>query len=358
MKVFLTGATGFLGQYLLAELLGRGHSVWALYRNESKRRDAESFLEGLEAPSLDKNLRWFQGDVLEAGDLWDDWRRKHPSLEEVDTVLHNAASLRFKVNEFGDPFSTNVGGAKALRKIRDRQSVSVHMMSTVAVGGFVEGEVLFEVNHPSRDFLNAYEQSKWEAEQIWVGEATILRPGLIVGNSQTGRCVGFTGWYRIVNAVHLLSRFLDQVPDCPRFDLGINIPANPEATANIVPVDYVARAVTSIIEDRTQHGKIFHITHPNPPTHQWSHEVLCRRFRIGGINFSTESAPSPRLPEGIQLMLGKQVQAWLPYFPANPIFDRTNTDRALPDLEVPPITEELINRLVNYAMEANWGRPT
>ncbi len=53
MNVFLTGATGFLGQYLLAELLGRGHTVWALYRNESKRRDAESFLESLESPSLD-----------------------------------------------------------------------------------------------------------------------------------------------------------------------------------------------------------------------------------------------------------------------------------------------------------------
>ena len=232
MNVFLTGATGFLGQYLLAELIERGHTVWALYRNESKRRDTEGFLGSLELPSLDKNLRWFQGDVLEAGDRWDDWRRKHPSLEEVDTVLHNAASLRFKVNEFGDPFSTNVGGAKALRKIRDRQPVNVHIMSTVAVGGFDEGEVLFEVNHPRHDFLNAYEQSKWEAEQMWVGEATIFRPGLIVGHSQTGRCVGFTGWYKIVNAVHLLSQFLDRVPDCPRFDLGINIPANPGGYAD------------------------------------------------------------------------------------------------------------------------------
>ena len=32
MKVLLTGGTGFLGEYLLAELLDRGHSVWCLYR--------------------------------------------------------------------------------------------------------------------------------------------------------------------------------------------------------------------------------------------------------------------------------------------------------------------------------------
>jgi len=44
MRVFLTGATGFLGEYLLRELLLRGHSVWCLYRQPGKRLDTVRFL--------------------------------------------------------------------------------------------------------------------------------------------------------------------------------------------------------------------------------------------------------------------------------------------------------------------------
>ncbi len=50
MKVLLTGGTGFLGQYLLAQLLERGHSVWSLYRSESRKLDTIKFLSSLNLP--------------------------------------------------------------------------------------------------------------------------------------------------------------------------------------------------------------------------------------------------------------------------------------------------------------------
>ena len=67
---------------------------------------------------------------------------------------------------------------------------------------------MMEVNHPRGDFVNVYEESKWEAEQLWMGEATILRPSIIVGDSETGRCCSFGGWYILFQAVHLLDRLL------------------------------------------------------------------------------------------------------------------------------------------------------
>ncbi|MBI5250246.1 MAG: SDR family oxidoreductase, partial [Desulfomonile tiedjei] len=57
MKVLLTGGTGFLGEYLLAELLERGHSVWSLYRSESRKLDTLRFLSSLNLPRSAESLR-------------------------------------------------------------------------------------------------------------------------------------------------------------------------------------------------------------------------------------------------------------------------------------------------------------
>jgi thioester reductase-like protein len=59
MKVLLTGGTGFLGEYLLVELLERGHEVWALYRSESRRLDTIRFLGSLGLPRDADSLHWF-----------------------------------------------------------------------------------------------------------------------------------------------------------------------------------------------------------------------------------------------------------------------------------------------------------
>ena len=137
MKVFLTGGTGFLGDYLLAELLKRGHKVWALHRREKKREKTLRFLrtEGVDGS---ERLRWIKGDIVEVSDHWESWCRENPGLEEVDTVLHGAASLRFDRNASGEPFRTNVGGARALRNLLDRKPLNTHIISTAFVCGLVE----------------------------------------------------------------------------------------------------------------------------------------------------------------------------------------------------------------------------
>jgi hypothetical protein len=65
MKIFLTGATGFLGEYLLTRLLDRGHHVWCLYRNEARRLDTIDFLGSFGLPRSTKSLCWVKGDILE-----------------------------------------------------------------------------------------------------------------------------------------------------------------------------------------------------------------------------------------------------------------------------------------------------
>ena len=356
MKVFLTGGTGFLGEYLLAELLKGGHEVWALHRREKKRESALAFLRTIGVNGSER-LHWIKGDICEVGDYWESWCRANLGLEEVDTILHGAASLRFERNASGEPFRTNVDGARTLRNLVDRKSVSTHIISTAFVCGFVEGKIVYEVNHPRGNFVNVYEQSKWEAEQIWVEKATVLRPSIIVGDSLTGRTTSFNGWYAVVKACYLLDQFLTLTPAFDRLNLRINVPADPMSIAHLIPVDYVAKAVIRIIEAPENHHRIFHLTPTNPSTYQWSYDVIAQRFRIGRLRFSGRSKGIQDPPPFITRQIWNQIRVMLPYFSNNPIFDRRNTDMVLPDLEVPVISEFLINKLIDYAIEVDWRHP-
>ncbi len=356
LRVLLTGGTGFLGEYLLAELLERGHVVWALYRSEPRKLDTIRFLSSLGLPHSAGSLNWFQGEVLDAADRWDEWCRQSEGLEEVDTLLHSAASTRLYMDENGEPLRTNVGSAKTLKRLVERKPLKVHLVSTAYTCGFTAGETVREELHPRGDFVNVYEESKWEAEETWGDQATLLRPGIIVGHSDTGRCTSFTGWYILFQAVHLLSRLAKDDPTYNQRNMNINVPADPKGVTNIIPVDYVAKAAIRIVENSEHHNKIYHLTHPNPPTHEWTLDLICRKFDIGGIHFAGEGAPFTQPRNRIERMVFRQMQTILFHFSNNPIFDRSNIDRALPDLEVPAMTEDRVSRLVDYAIEMDWGQ--
>jgi thioester reductase-like protein len=318
--------------------------------------DTIRFLGSLGLPRSADSLHWFKGEVLDCDEQWENWCREYHGLEEVDTLLHGAASTRLHMDEFGEPLKTNLGSAKALFKLVRRRPMKCHLISTAYVCGLVQGERVLEVNHPRGDFVNVYEESKWEAEQIWMGKATLLRPSIIVGDSETGRCTSFTGWYILIQAAHLMDRLMKDAPDSQRLNLGIAVPAFPDATTNIISVDYVAKAAVRIMEIPENHNKIFHLTHPSPPTHQWTLDWITRRFRLGGLNFAGAGAPFVQPRNTIERMVWRQMQTILFHFANNPLFDRTNTDAAMPDLHVPPITEDLVSRLVDYAIEQDWGQ--
>lgn len=356
MKVLLTGGTGFLGEYLLAELLERGHSVWSLYRSESRKLDTIRFLGSLGLPRSADSIRWFKGEILDLDEKWDSWCREYEGLEEVDTLLHSAASTRLHMDEYGEPLKTNLGSAKVLRKLTERKPMSVHMISTAYVCGLIQGDLMAEVNHPRGDFVNVYEESKWEAEQLWMGHATILRPSVIVGHSETGRCTSFSGWYILFQALHLLDRLMREDSDMNRLDLRLNVPADPSGTINIIPVDYVSKATVAIIENPENHRKIFHLTHPQPPTNEWTLDLVCRRFHVGGFMLAGVGAPFTQPRNRIERMVWRQMQTILFHFSNNPLFDRTNTDRAIQRVQVPAITEDLVHTLIDYAIEQDWGQ--
>src|SRR3954467_875524 len=74
MRIGVTGATGFLGRYLVAELAGAGHHCRCWARPSSDRT-------GLEAPG--RSIAWVSGDLGEPGS-------EQGLVEGCDAVVHAA----------------------------------------------------------------------------------------------------------------------------------------------------------------------------------------------------------------------------------------------------------------------------
>jgi thioester reductase-like protein len=260
--VVLTGATGFLGAFLLRELLGRTRAtVHCLVRSGSAAEARDRLLENL------SNLRL--GDVpadrivAVPGDLaeprWGLDDKDFRSLAETaDAVWHCGAWVNFTY-----PYRTlktaNVGGTvEALRLAAMGRAKPLHFISTLAVfgaGSFTEDGLGLE-DSPLRDSRNlggGYPQSKWVAEKI-LGLArerglrsAVYRPGLVSGDSRTG----------VGNLRDLMWAFLKgcvQMGAAP--DLAF--PFDP------VPADWLARAAVHLSRQRASLDRAFHFFHPDP----------------------------------------------------------------------------------------------
>ncbi len=149
-RIFVTGATGFLGSRLLSALLERGHSVRALARPASLRE-----------PLRHENLDWVTGDILDRESL-------KRSLEGCAQVYHLAACAK---NWTRDPSffdRLNVGGTRnVLEAARDAGARRIVYTSTVVVLGPTPNGVIGDEDRPRSEprFLTKYEESKAAAEE-------------------------------------------------------------------------------------------------------------------------------------------------------------------------------------------------
>jgi dihydroflavonol-4-reductase len=149
-RVFLTGATGFIGRPLVAELLRRGYEVHALVR--SPRASAAQALASA-------GVRIFPGDVTRPETL-------RAGMEGVDAVIHNAAWFAFGIRrrDAATMHATNVGGTRHTLDAALAAGVRrIVYVSTILAFGHTDGAVADEDarrRHPPRSL---YERTKSEA---------------------------------------------------------------------------------------------------------------------------------------------------------------------------------------------------
>lgn len=154
MKVFVTGATGFVGSHVAKVLANQGADLRLLVRKTSNLAN----FAGMAAPS---SLATFTGDLLDPESL-------RPGIRGCDYIFHVAADYRLWVRDPKQMYATNVDGTRELLRIAREESVKrVIYTSSVATMGFKSDGTIIDENTPVSlaDMVGHYKRSKFLAEQ-------------------------------------------------------------------------------------------------------------------------------------------------------------------------------------------------
>ncbi len=190
--VLVTGGTGFIGSYIMYELLKQNPEIKALRRDGSDFKQTRFIFKYLSASDPMPNgesweqafnrIKWVEGDVTELDSVLE-------ALEEVDIVYHAAALVSYSRKRHDDLIETNViGTATIVNACLEKGIKKLAYVSSVATLDRKPGEKLDESAFPEDlKFSNTYAESKYRAEmEVWRGiaeglDAVIINPGIVLG---------------------------------------------------------------------------------------------------------------------------------------------------------------------------------
>ncbi|MBW2734403.1 MAG: SDR family oxidoreductase [Deltaproteobacteria bacterium] len=285
----VTGFPSFTARKMILKVLGErdDERVFALVRH----RDSGELSEFISMLSADQQRRTVPlvGDVtsMDLGLSGKEYRRL---VEDVSCIHHMAA--RFHLGSKASLVEQlNVGGTRGVLELALE---CAHLRrfcfwSTVHVSGDREGVVMEEELDVGQRFRNVYEESKFEAEKVVRSMSrrvpvTVLRPGIIVGDSQTGEIGRYDGPYH-------LAAVLMHSP----FDLQLPLPGRGDGPLHLVPVDYVVDAAYALARMDGTVSRTFHLVDPAPLSARSIFELVAERAH--------RKVPSAVLPSAVARLL-------------------------------------------------------
>lgn len=280
-RIFLTGATGFLGAFLLHELLQQTPaSIYCLVRSQDIEEAKQKIAANLKRYLLtDEDLDTRIVPVL--GDLSQPFfglseRQFRKLASEIDVIYHNGAFVNL-VYPYSALRAVNVLGTKEILKLASQTKIKpVHFISTLDVfqsPRYAEMEIILEDDEliDGDGLSDGYAQSKWVGEKLVKAAHArgipicIYRPGMIVGHSQTGAS----------NTNDLIGRLIKgiiQLGSAPNLDLKMSL----------TPVDYVSQAIIHLSQQPESLGKAFHLVSPHVlPFRELVKEIRSLGYSIG-----------------------------------------------------------------------------
>ena len=370
-NIFITGATGFVGRNLIAQILNTNPetNLTLLVRGNSQS-DAELRMDGILNTIADDIVISEARKHIEVvvGDVTSDHLGLSPEVyshlaQKITDIIHSAASIEFQ-HPLPEARLINVGGTESILKLA-RQSFQtgnlqrLAYISTAYVCGNRSGIIYEHDLKCGQQFSNSYEQSKFEAEQILHHfqtqlPITIFRPSIIVGNSDTGKTSAFNVLYY---PLKLLSRGVLKF-----------IPGSPQIPLDVVPVNYVCAAICSILHSEKGIGQTFHLT-SGPKKVSTLGEILEMAINYFTINIPFNKISTPKFISPHVYSVAKHLtfsrtkdtvkrfEQYIPYFHEKKIFDNINTLNALSEARiVVPHFSKYFERLLKYCLEVDWGK--
>jgi NAD(P)-dependent dehydrogenase (short-subunit alcohol dehydrogenase family) len=250
---FVTGATGFIGRHLVECLLEREGTIHVLVREGSRAR-LEELITGWGAE--EGRIVPVTGDLTSPLLGVSDADRK--KLAGVDHFFHLAAVYDMEADDETNRRLNVEGTRNAVGLANDLGAVHFHHTSSIAVSGRWRGPFLENMFDEGQKFGDPYSRTKFESEQLVREECTVpwrvYRPGIVVGHSQTGEMDKVDGPYYFFKVIQRLRSVLPQWAPVVGLEGG---------KINIVPVDFVARAMDHIAHQEGLDGRAFHLTDPD-----------------------------------------------------------------------------------------------
>jgi nucleoside-diphosphate-sugar epimerase len=269
-------------------------------------------LSGAEYRELARSVQrvYHFASVLDVGD------------KNADQARHNIACAR-EVLEF----------SSAVENLR-----GLVLLSSVAVSGGRTGVIREDELSEGQSFRGPLDESLATVELMFARHPElpqiVLRPTQIVGDSRTGELdqPGFPYPWLV---------FIDRSPE----EFVVPVPQRPDATVQIVPIDFVVRAAHYLGARSAAYGKRYHLVDPEPPTlKEFLHlaaEAAGKRmsatFNAGAFTRGLVASPTLRL-------LSQGARGLLDLFAASPRYDARNAEAALAGsgIECPTIASYLV----------------
>lgn len=361
-NILLTGSTGFLGAYILNEILQTSSAhVYCLVRS---KQGAASLVR------IEQQLRQYQ--------LWRDeekwqsaWRervhvisgdvilprlgvadRAYESLSrDIDCIIHSAAHVNF-IYPYEALKATNVLGLHEVIRFAFHGCIKpIHYLSTAAIWPMGKEYTFFESDSLDHGkLLNlGYDEAKWVGEKCLTNAVerglpvARYRPGEVGGDSETGRCV--------LNhfLIAALKGFL-QYGALPVIDTHIDV----------APVDYVAKALVHMALRGNAIGRAFHLTNPRS-WHMTDALAFLRRkgFQFEEVRFEhlrRQLIMSPDFAENSLFPYQAALEGMEERSLQLPRYDCTQTLRELEGSGIvcPPAEEALFSTYLQYLRDVGF----
>ncbi|MCA9658291.1 MAG: thioester reductase domain-containing protein [Myxococcales bacterium] len=326
-NILLTGATGYLGAYLLRELLDRTEgTITCLVRAPTAAAGRRRIREILATYDLDDEALAARIRAL-PGDL------SHPRLgqteaiwaelgAEIDTIYHCGALVNFAYPYQALRAANVLGTLDLLRLATTTRLKPLHHISTYSIVGSlsldprrdIESDAhifrrpLFDDTYLCSKFVDlGYVKSKWVADHLILAArdrgvpVAIYRPASISGHSRTGRWSDHDWVVRLITG-------------CVR----MGVAPNQDVVLNIVPVDRVVQAIVNLSHRVESRGRGYNLA--NPRNLPWS--TIVERLNANGFKVTEID------PETWQKRLVAEVtDRDHPLYPLVPVFARRDPER-------------------------------
>ena len=367
-RVLVTGATGFLGSHLAYSLLRDGHQVVALARASETQSAGERLVDALgrvpadpaEASEVLGRLQTVDGDIA-APNAGLDRRTRRALADGIDEVWHSAASLSFIEEHRREIFRMNVDGTRNIVDLTSlTRSKRLQHVSTAYVAGMRSDTVRESELDVGQEFRNPYEESKCRAETMIRQDhmdgrivATVHRPSVVIGESQTGRATHLHGVYAFIRGLWSVVDRTRKKTGKEVVELPLRIRGSKDETLNFVPIDYVTAAMRHVGSMEGSAGQTYHMANPEATSNRHWLGIVCEQLGVCGIELVGSDAFDKQPMTRLETIFHRQMAFYYRYLTGEPRFDCSKTLGALESTGIacPRVTEEFSRRMTGWYVD-------